>query len=541
MSVIVSFQEEARRQLASGASKACRILRNTLGPMGRAVVIDREEEGPKILDNGAAAANEIGFRNIFENTGAQIIRLASDQNSTDFGDGTTTSAVLAESIFQEGLKLITAGVDPEKLRRGLQKGVKLISKELDNMSSNLDDPAQIEHIATLAAKGDSELGAFISEAIEEAGEHGVIHVEEGKATTTHLRSSTGLQIEEGYLSKEFQTDPESMECRFQNPYILLTDQHISDARKLLPIMKRVAREDRPLLVIAREVDRGALGTLVVNNQKGMVRSAAVKAPGRGDYRKRNLQDIATLTGGTPVLEELGTDISDISLDMLGEAMQVVISKDSTRITGAAGSEEQIRTLLEHLEQKLFEADSSYERERIQERKSRVAGTVVELYIGGASDTEIKEKHSRTKDGLNAAKTAMKTGIVPGGGISLIRAANALDSSSQFDGEEEYARKLLKNALAQPLRQIARNGGYDPDRVYQSVLEEDGDYGFDVQTGTFGKLSEFGIMDPLDIVKGSVQNAAGVAGLMFTTECLVVEKPDHGSGISPLHSLTAGML
>ncbi len=520
--VRISFENAAREHLLRGAGKACSVLETTLGPLGRAVVIQKPDGTPEVVDSGVATVQELSFANPLENAGAQMIREVSQKTSNDAGDGTTTSAVLAGAILQEGFKQVAAGVDPEALQRGLKRGALQVVEELNELRRPVDRQEEVRKIAATAAKGDEQIGSLVAEAMEEVGDHGLVLVEEKEGTDTRLTVQRGMQLESGYVTPDFLTDETQDEVRFQNPYILLCEHAIADARKILPVMKAAGNEDRPLVVIARRIERGALGTMVVNNRKGTVRSVAVEAPGQGPRRKEQLQDVAYLTGATPVFEELLDGLSNLELAHLGEAEEVRVDENRTKISGGKGEEKIIRNLVKDINEELEEVESEYDRRRLKKRRARLVHGIAELEVGGKTPTERGETKSRAADAVSAARAAREEGVVPGGGVALLRASSTLSRQRGYTGEEKFAVELLKRALQKPFRTIVANAGLDPDLALRKVMTEEGSYGYHAEKNIYGDLDDMSIVDPFSILRKCVENATSVAGMVFTTDCLITD-------------------
>lgn len=526
MAVQLRFDAEARESVKNGVTKAGKILKSTLGPRGRSVVIDRGFGGPEITNDGDTVADEIDLQDQYENIGASMIREAAKKTNKEAGDGTTSSAVLAEEIFLQGLQQVVAGANPMALRKGFEKARKQVVSYLDDLTRDVEGIEEVKQLATLASKNDEEIGELIGDAFDEVGKDGAISVEEGKGRDSDLWIVKGMQFDRGFLSSEFINDEETGECQLENPYILVYEDKITDASDIVPLLEKFTNENRPLLIIAEKVEEDALATLVVNSKRGILECAAVKAPGYGERRTAMLGDIATLTGATPIYEDLGKSVSDVAIHELGEAEKVTIDSERTTISGGAGSKKEIRQRINEISDELQTTDSSYDREKLEERRARLSSGLAEIRVGAATEAELKEKKSRAKDALSAVRSALEEGVVPGGGVALLRAANELDrESSNLTDEEAIAIDIFQKALSKPLKQLVDNAGIDPDRVARKVSQEDGTFGFDVLREEYGDLEEFSVMDSAKVVSTAIENAASVAGVLLTTECLISELPE----------------
>jgi len=515
------FDIDAREQLKNGVDKAGKVLRSTIGPHGRTVVMDRGWGAPNVTDDGESIADDFDLIDPFENIGAQMVREAAKKTNDEAGDGSTTAALLSKAIFLSGLQRLAAGVEPMELRRGLDRAAEIISEELDQLSRPLEDD-EIERLATLASRQDEEIGELIGRAYDEVGEKGAISVEEGKELDSHLEVVRGMQFDRGFLSSDFITEEEIGECILDDPLILLYQDEISDAQQLVPLMEKVSAEGRSLFVIAEKVEGEALATMTVNKEKGVLKCAAIKAPGYGDRRESMLRDIAVLTDAEPVSEELGMDLKSVTLDQLGNADRVKVDSDTTTISGGAGAQEDIDERVQRIEEEIEESTSSYDREKLEERRARLASGLAEIRVGAATEPDLKEKKSRAKDAKSAVETALEGGVVPGGGVGLLRASEALTEQRGFEGDQTQAVSVVKEALSEPLKRIAENAGFDPDLALRRVRREGGGTGLDVTTGEYGDMEELSIFDPANVVRSAVENACSVAGLLFTTECLISE-------------------
>jgi chaperonin GroEL len=495
----------------------------TLGPKGRNVVLEKSFGSPLVTKDGVTVAKEIEIADKFENMGAQMVKEVASKTSDMAGDGTTTATILARAIYREGQKLVTSGADPMALKRGIDKGVNAVVEELQKLSKPTRDKTEITQVGTISANNDPMVGDLISEAMEKVGKEGVITVEEAKSMETTLDIVEGMQFDRGYLSPYFVTHPEKMEAVLEDVYILLHEKKISGMKDLLPLLEQVAKQGKPLLIIAEDIEGEALATLVVNKLRGTLQVAAVKAPGFGDRRKAMLSDIAVLTGGQVISEDMGIKLENVTTNDLGKCKTVKIDKDDTTLVEGAGSKSGIEGRVRQIRTQIEETTSDYDREKLQERLAKLVGGVAVIRIGAATETEMKEKKARVEDALNATRAAVEEGIVPGGGVALIRCMKALDKIDA-SGDEKTGIEILKRALSEPLRQIAENAGYEGSVVYGKVLEGKGDYGFNAETEKYEKLMASGVIDPTKVVRFALQNAASVSGLMITTEAMVTEKP-----------------
>ncbi|TCK03352.1 chaperonin GroEL [Phorcysia thermohydrogeniphila] len=530
----IIFADEARQKIKAGVDKLANAVKATMGPGGRNVVLERKFGSPVVTKDGVTVAKEIELADPVENIGAQLVKEVAQKTADKAGDGTTTATVLAQAIFSEGLRYITAGDNAIEVKRGIDEAVKTIVDELKEISKPVETKEQIAQVATISANYDREIGELIAEAMDKVGKEGVITVEEAKGLETTLEVVEGMQFDRGYLSPYFVTDPDKMECVLENPYILIYGKKISNIRELLPVLEQVAREGRPLLVIAEDVEGEALATLVVNKLRGTLQVCAVKAPGFGERRKAMLQDIAILTGGTAILEDLGIKLENVTLDMLGQADKVVVDKEHTTIIGGKGKPEDIEGRIKQIKAELEKATSEYDKEKLQERLAKLAGGVAIIKVGAATEAELKEKKARVEDALHATRAAVEEGIVPGGGTALIAAARKLDELiKKLDEAGEVSKRhgveIVKKAVEFPLRQIADNAGYAGQVVVEKVKElinEKGvNWGFNARTGEYEDLVAAGIIDPTKVERVALQNAASAAGLLLTTEATVTEIPE----------------
>ncbi len=519
----IVYQEVARNLILNGVNALADAVKVTLGPRGRNVVIEKSFGSPTITKDGVTVAKEIELENKFENMGAQMVREVASKTSDVAGDGTTTATVLAQAIFREGSKLVAAGHNPMEIKRGIDKAVEVIVEELKKSAKSTKDPTEIAQIGTVSANGDTTIGKLLSEAMEKVGKEGVITVEEAKSAETTLDVVEGMQFDRGYLSPYFVTDPERMEASLEDAYILLSEKKISNMKDLLPVLEAIARQQKPLLIIAEDIEGEALATLVVNKLRGTLNCAAVKAPGFGDRRKEMLKDIAVLTGGQVIAEELGLKLENVTITDLGQAKRVKIDKDNTTIVDGAGKKDKIKGRQQEIRNQIENTTSDYDREKLQERLAKLVGGVAVIKVGAATESEMKEKKARVEDALHATRAAVEEGIVPGGGVALIRAQKVLEDLKLSD-EQQVGVRIIRRAIEEPLRQIVANAGEEGSIVVQKVKEGKGNFGFNAGTGKYGDLVADGVIDPVKVVRSALQNAASVSGLMLTTEALVADKP-----------------
>jgi chaperonin GroEL len=524
MSKEIRFSEDARSLILKGVNTLANAVRVTLGPKGRNVVIEKSFGGPIITKDGVTVAKEVELENKFENMGAQMVKEVASKTNDDAGDGTTTATVLAQAIYREGVKIVTAGHNPMLVKRGIDRAVEVIKKELTALAKPVKNPKEVAQVGAISANNDSEIGEMLSKAMEKVGKEGVITIEESKTAQTELDVVEGMQFDRGYLSPYFITNAERMETVLENAYILIHDKKISTMRDLVPVLESVARAGRPLLILAEEVDGEALATLVVNKLRGTLQVAAVKAPGFGDRRKEMLQDIATLTGGEVIAEELGIKLETVTTEHLGSAKRIVIDKDNTTIINGGGKKANIEARVKQIRVQVEETTSDYDREKLKERLAKLAGGVAVIHVGAPSEVEMKEKKARVEDALNATRAAVEEGIVAGGGTALLRASRALDKLKVQEGEE-FGVKIIRRACEEPLRQIAGNAGLDGAIVIDRVLQnKDVAWGFNALTDEYMNLVEAGVIDPVKVVRCALENAASVASLMLTTETMIAEIP-----------------
>jgi chaperonin GroEL len=528
----LKFDEEARSSLLKGVTIMAAAVKATLGPKGRNVVIDKKFGSPTITKDGVTVAKEIELKDKYENMGAQMVREVASKTSDVAGDGTTTATVLAQAIFREGLKNVTAGANPMGLKRGIEAAVDAVVNDLKGFSKATKDKKEIAQVATIASNNDKTIGNLIAEAMEKVGKDGVITVEESKSAETVLDVVEGMQFDRGYLSPYFVTDAERMECVLEDAYILIHEKKISVMKDMLPLLEQVARAGKPLLIIAEEVEGEALATLVVNKLRGTLSGCAVKAPGFGDRRKAMLEDIAVLTGGKAITEDLGIKLENIKLDDLGRAKKVVVDKDNTTLVEGNGKPKAIEGRIKQIRAQIEETTSDYDREKLQERLAKLAGGVAVIKVGAATETAMKEKKARVEDALNATRAAVEEGIVPGGGVSLLRAARAIDGL-KLEGDEKVGSMIVKRALEEPIRQIVENAGLEGSVIVERVKDETSPaHGFDAESMEYVDMLKAGIIDPTKVERVALQNAASVASLLLTTEALITELPEEQPAAAP---------
>jgi len=530
----VKFSDDARSKMFAGVNLLANAVKVTLGPKGRNVILDKSFGAPTVTKDGVSVAKEIELDDKFENMGAQMVKEVASQTSDVAGDGTTTATVLAQAILREGLKSVAAGMNPMDLKRGIDKGAAAIVDELKNLSQPCEETKAIAQVGTISANSDEHVGEIIADAMGKVGKEGVITVEEGSGLDNELDVVEGMQFDRGYLSPYFISDANSQSADLENPYILLFDKKISNIRDLLPLLEAVAKSSRPLLIIAEDVEGEALATLVVNNIRGIVKVCAVKAPGFGDRRKAMLQDIAVLTGGQVIAEEVGLSLEKATLEDLGQAKKVQISKENTTVIDGAGAAADIQGRVEQINAEMAESTSDYDREKLQERVAKLAGGVAVIKVGAATEIEMKEKKARVEDALHATRAAVEEGVVAGGGVALIRANAKIGSLKGSNDEQDVGIIILRRALEEPLRQIVANAGEDSSVILNKVAEGEGNFGYNASTGDYGDMVEFGVIDPTKVTRSALQNAASVAGLLLTTECMVTESPQEApAGGAPM--------
>ncbi len=520
----VRFGDDARHRMLAGVNTLANAVKVTLGPKGRNVVLDKSFGAPTITKDGVSVAKEITLEDKFENMGAQMVKEVSSQTSDTAGDGTTTATVLAQSILTEGMKAVAAGMNPMDLKRGIDKAVVAAVEELKSMSKPCTDDNSIAQVGTISANSDKEIGDIIAEAMAKVGKEGVITVEEGSGFSNELDVVEGMQFDRGYLSPYFVNNQQNMTAEMDSPFILLHDKKISNIRDLLPILEGVAKAGKPLLIIAEDVDGEALATLVINNMRGIVKVAAVKAPGFGDRRKAMLQDLAILTGGTVISEEVGLSLEKTSIEDLGSAKKVVVTKEETTIIDGAGAAKEIEDRVTQIRAQMEETSSDYDREKLQERVAKLAGGVAVIKVGAATEVEMKEKKARVEDALHATRAAVEEGIVPGGGVALIRVSDSIRDLKGDNHDQDIGVNIARRAMQEPMRQIASNAGDEASVVVNKVLEGKDNFGYNAANAEYGDMIEMGILDPTKVTRSALQNAASVAGLMITTEAMVAELP-----------------
>jgi len=518
------YSDEARRKILSGVEQLAAAVKVTLGPKGRNVVIDKKFGSPTITKDGVTVAKEIDLEDPFENMGAQMVKEVAEKTSDIAGDGTTTATVLAEAIYREGLKNVTAGSNPMSLKRGIEKAVERVVEELKKLSTEIKDKKELAQVASIAANSDQTIGELIAEAMDKVGKDGVITVEEAKSTATALETVEGMQFDQGYLSPYFVTDAERMEVQLEDPYILIHEKKISSLKDLLPLLEKIARTGKPLLIIAEEVEGEALATLVVNKIRGTFVACAVKAPGYGDRRKAMLDDIAVLTGGKAITEDLGIKLENVDIADLGRAKKIKIDKENTTIVEGAGKTQALNSRISQIKKQIEDTDSDYDKEKLQERLAKLAGGVAVINVGAATETEMKEKKARVEDALHATRAASQEGIVPGGGVAFIRCVGALEKM-KLEGDEKIGVDIVKRAIEEPLRQITENAGLEGSVVVQQIKKEKTNIGYDVNQDAYVDMIAAGVIDPTKVTRSALQNAASIAALLLTTEAIITDKPE----------------
>ena len=520
----VLFGDDARSKMVRGINVLANAVKVTLGPKGRNVVLERAFGGPTVTKDGVSVAKEIELKDKFENMGASMVREVASKTSDNAGDGTTTATVLAQAIVDEGMKFVAAGMNPMDLKRGIDKAVAAAIAELKTISKPTTTNKEIAQVGAISANSDTEIGDIIAEAMDKVGKEGVITVEDGKSLKNELEVVEGMQFDRGYLSPYFINQPEKQAAVFDNPYVLLHDKKISNIRELLPVLEQVAKSSRPLVIIAEDIDGEALATLVVNSIRGILKVAAVKAPGFGDRRTAMLEDTATLTGGTVISQTVGLSLDKATLEQLGSAKKIEISKENTTIIDGAGNPEAIENRVRNIRTQIEAATSDYDREKLQERVAKLAGGVALIKVGAATEVEMKEKKARVEDALHATRAAVEEGIVPGGGVALIRAKQAIKGITGDNDEQNAGIRIVLRAMEEPLRQIVANAGDEPSVVVNNVANGEGNYGYNAQTGVYGDMVEMGVLDPTKVTRTALQNAASVASLILTTDCMVADLP-----------------
>ncbi len=526
------FAQDAQSELLKGVNLLANAVRETLGPKGRNVLLEKSWGAPTVTKDGVTVAKEIELADKFQNIGAQMVKEVATKTSDAAGDGTTTATVLAQAIFREGLKAVAAGMDPMDLKRGIEKGTAAAVEELKQLSKPCEDSEAIAQVGTISANADEEIGKIIADAMEKVGKEGVITVEEGSSIENELELVEGMQFDRGYLSPYFISDKENMSAELEEPYILLHDKKISNISDLLPVLEAVAKAGKPMLIVAEDIEGEALATLVVNTLRGILKVAAAKAPGFGDRRKAMLQDIAILTGGKVISEEVGLSLEKVQVDDLGTAKKVRLTKENTTIIAGGGEKSAIEGRVKELRQQIEDTTSDYDREKLEERMAKLAGGVAVVKVGAATEIEMKEKKARVEDALHATRAAVEEGVVPGGGVALLRMRKAIEASKSQNEDQAAGVKILLRAIEEPLRQIVRNGGGDPSVILNKVKEGTGPFGFNAATEEYGDLVEMGIIDPTKVTRLALQNAVSVAGLMLTTEAAIAELPKEEEKMPP---------
>lgn len=535
----IKFNIEAREELKKGVDALANAVKVTLGPKGRNVIIEKKFGAPHITKDGVSVAKEVELEEAFQNMGAQLVKEVASKTGDDAGDGTTTATVLAQAIVNVGLKNVTAGANPMDLKRGIDKAVACVVENIKSQAQEVnDDMAKIESVARISANNDSEIGKLIAEAMEKVKREGVITVEEAKGTDTTVEIVEGMQFDRGYISPYFVTNTEKMECEMENPYILIFDKKISSLKEMLPVLEATAQSGRPLLIIAEDVDSEALATLVVNRLRGSLKICAVKAPGFGDRRKEMLEDIAVLTGGVVISEEKGLKLESTTIDMLGRAEKVTVDKENTTIVNGMGDKAAITARVAQIKAQIEKTTSDYDREKLQERLAKLAGGVAVLYIGAASEVEMKEKKDRVNDALSATRAAIAEGIVPGGGVAYIRAISSLSDLKGDNEDETTGIEIIKRAIEEPLRQIVANAGVEGAVVVQKVKDGKGDFGYNARTGEYENFFAAGVIDPAKVTRVALENAASIAGMFLTTECVIADKKEENA--APAAGMAPGM-
>lgn len=539
MSKKIFFDTEARDKIKRGVDTLADAVKVTLGPRGRNVVIDKKFGSPSITKDGVTVAKEIDLKDPIENMGAQLVKEVASKTADSAGDGTTTATVLAQAIYSIGVKNVAAGANPMDLKRGIDKAVSVITRDLEAQKKNISTSKEIAQVATISANHDEEIGNMIAEAMEKVGKEGVITVEEARGTETEVKTVEGMQFDRGYLSPYFVTNTEKMEAELERPFILISEKKVSSMKELLPVLEAVAQTGRPLLILAEDVDGEALATLVVNKIRGALKVAAVKAPGFGDRRKAMLEDIAIITGGTVISEERGFKLENATLEYLGTCEKAIIDKDNTTLVNGSGASEDIQARVNQIKAQIENTTSDYDREKLQERLAKLSGGVAILYIGAATEVEMKEKKDRVDDALHATRAAVEEGIVAGGGVAFIRATAALEGVEGSNEDEKTGINIIRVALEAPLRTIVSNSGQEPSVVVQKVKEGTGAYGYNAKDNTYGDLLEAGIIDPKKVSRLALENAASIAGLLLTTECVIADEPEEAPAAGG-HSHGGGM-
>ena len=536
----IHFNTESRENLRKGVDILANAVKVTLGPKGRNVILDKKFGAPTVTKDGVSVAKEIELKEPVENMGAQLVKEVASKTADDAGDGTTTATVLAQAIFNTGIKNVAAGANPMDLKRGVDKAVQSVVENLKSQSKDIKDSSEISQVATVSANNDHEIGKMIADAMDKVGKDGVITVEEAKGTETEVKTVEGMQFDRGYLSPYFVTNSDKMEAELENPYILIYDKKISAMKELLPVLEAVSQTGKPLLIIAEDIEGEALATIVVNKIRGSLKVAAVKAPGFGDRRKAMLEDIAILTGGTVISEERGYKLESATIDYLGTAEKVNIDKDNTTVVSGAGKKDDIVARVNQLKKQIDTTTSEYDKEKLQERLAKLSGGVAILYVGAATEVEMKEKKDRVDDALHATRAAVQEGIVAGGGTAFLRAISSLDKLSLENDDQNTGVLIVKTALESPIRTIVENSGGEGSVVIQKIKEGKGDYGYNAANDTFESMFKAGIIDPTKVSRLALENAASIAGLLITTECVVVDEPETDAPVAPAMPPGGGM-
>ncbi|WP_242918998.1 chaperonin GroEL [Pontibacter liquoris] len=536
----ITFDTDARTKIKSGVDKLANAVKVTLGPKGRNVIIDKKFGAPMITKDGVSVAKEIDLKDPIENMGAQLVKEVASKTADQAGDGTTTATVLAQAIYTAGIKNVAAGANPMDLKRGIDKAVSAVVENLKSQSKKIENSSEISQVGTISANNDPEIGKMIADAMDKVGKDGVITVEEAKGTETEVKTVEGMQFDRGYLSPYFVTNAEKMEADFDNPFILIYDKKVSTMKELLPVLEQVVQTGKGLVIVAEDVDGEALATLVVNKLRGSLKIAAVKAPGFGDRRKAMLEDIAILTGGTVISEERGYKLENATLDYLGQAEKVIIDKDNTTLVNGAGQKDDIVARINQIKSQMESTTSDYDREKLQERLAKLSGGVAILYIGASTEVEMKEKKDRVDDALHATRAAVEEGIVAGGGVALIRALDALENVEVANADQQTGVQIIRTALESPLRTIVANAGGEGSVVVQAVREGKADYGYNAREDKYENLFAAGIIDPTKVTRLALENAASIAGLLLTTECVVSEEPEEDKGAPAMPGGMGGM-
>ncbi|WP_347159273.1 chaperonin GroEL [Pontibacter chitinilyticus] len=536
----ITFDTDARTKIKAGVDKLANAVKVTLGPKGRNVIIDKKFGAPMITKDGVSVAKEIDLNDPIENMGAQLVKEVASKTADQAGDGTTTATVLAQAIYTAGIKNVAAGANPMDLKRGIDKAVQAVVENLRSQSKKIENSSEISQVGTISANNDAEIGQMIADAMDKVGKDGVITVEEAKGTETEVKTVEGMQFDRGYLSPYFVTNAEKMEAEFDNPYILIYDKKVSTMKELLPVLEQVVQTGKGLVIVSEDVDGEALATLVVNKLRGSLKIAAVKAPGFGDRRKAMLEDIAILTGGTVISEERGYKLENATLEYLGQAEKVIIDKDNTTLVNGAGQKDDIVARVNQIKAQMETTTSDYDKEKLQERLAKLSGGVAILYIGASTEVEMKEKKDRVDDALHATRAAVEEGIVAGGGVALIRALDALSNLEVTNADQQTGVQIIRTALESPLRTIVANAGGEGSVVVQAVREGKADYGYNAREDKYENLFAAGIIDPTKVTRLALENAASIAGLLLTTECVVSEEPEEDKGAPAMPGGMGGM-